>query len=62
MAYKIKINKEKCIGCGACAAICDKTFEMHGEKAAVKKSIVKDLSCESEAADCCPSKAITISK
>ena len=28
---KVKVNKEACIGCGACAAICDAIFEIDDE-------------------------------
>ena len=35
---KIKIDEELCIGCGLCAELCPKTFEMKGDKAKVKKA------------------------
>ena len=25
---KVKVNRDSCIGCGACAAICDDVFEI----------------------------------
>ena len=28
---KAIVNQEACIGCGACAAICDKVFEINDE-------------------------------
>ena len=28
---KVKVNEDACIGCGACAAICDEVFEMNDE-------------------------------
>ena len=56
---KITIDKEKCIGCGACAAVCPKTFEMKGDKAVVKKQ-PSSITCEKEAADSCPTDAIKI--
>ncbi len=28
---KVKVNKEACIGCGACAAICDEFFEINDD-------------------------------
>ena len=56
---KISIDKNKCIGCGACGAVCDKTFEMKDGKAVVK-SQPKTLTCEKEAADSCPVEAISI--
>ena len=56
---KISIDKEKCIGCGACAAVCEKTFEMKDNKASVKKQ-PKSVTCEKDAADSCPVQAINI--
>ncbi len=69
---KIILNKNECIGCGACAAICPKYFEMGDDaksclKNAVKnkknnqeKLTVKEISCIKEAADSCPVRAILI--
>jgi ferredoxin len=57
---KVIVDREKCIGCGACAATCPKTFEMADGKAKVKKAVVKDITCEKEAAENCPVQAITI--
>jgi len=57
---KIKVDSQKCIGCGACTATCPKTFEMVEGKAKVKTPEVKKITCESEACDICPVGAITI--
>lgn len=63
MKYKIKIDKEKCIGCGSCVAVCERTFEMRDDgKAYAKKSQVEDISCEKEAESICPVQVIKISK
>ena len=61
MAFKIEVDKEKCIGCGACAATCD-NFELEEGKATVKKAEVEDLGCNQEAADMCPVDAIKVEK
>ena len=61
MTYKINIDKEKCIGCGACTAQCD-NFEMKGDKAVVKKKEVDEIGCNQEAADICPVEAIIVKK
>lgn len=54
----IKIDKEKCIGCGSCAAICEEVFELGDDmKAKVKKQ--KNLPCVKEAIDSCPVNAIS---
>ncbi len=57
--HKIEVDKEKCIGCGACAAQCD-NFEMDGDKAKPKQSEVEDIGCNNDAKDACPVDAIII--
>lgn len=59
MKYKITVDKEKCIGCGACTNICD-NFKMSGDKAQPLKSVVDGLGCNGEAKDICPVEAITV--
>lgn len=56
---KITIDKEKCIGCGACTSVSD-NFEIKDGKAIVKNSEPKDIKKDKEAADICPVKAIKI--
>ena len=62
MAYKITIDKNECIGCGACEAQCPEGFEMdqNESKAKPKKIKVDELGCIKEAADICPVNAIKI--
>lgn len=58
MNMTIKVDKEKCIGCGACASICGEIFEMTDDnKARVKKQ--KNVACVKEAIDSCPVDAIS---
>ena len=59
--YKIEIDKEACIGCAACTAVCD-NFEMDGDKAKPKKAEVDDIGCNQDAVDSCPTNAIKIKK
>lgn len=55
----VSIDKEKCIGCGSCEAICPKVFELKDGKAHVKKGQEKSkLPCVKEAADICVVQAI----
>lgn len=53
----VKVDKEKCIGCGACVAICEEGFKLKDGKAVVKNPKAK---CIKDAADSCPVQAITV--
>jgi ferredoxin len=57
---KIKVNRETCIGCGACISICPASFEMFEGKAREKKSEIKKITCEKDAAEGCPVNAISV--
>ena len=69
---KVKVNKDACIGCGACAAICDEVFEINDEGLSEVKveenkekeefvSVKEELQDEvRDAADSCPTCAIVI--
>ena len=60
---KVKVNKDACIGCGACAAICDEVFEINDEglsEAKVEKVKEEFQDEVRDAADSCPTGAIVI--
>ena len=73
---KIIYNKEECIGCGSCAAVCPDFWEMDYEdmKSRLKNSRPnaqgkfelefedKDLSCNPETEQICPVQVIKIEK
>jgi ferredoxin len=53
------VDKDKCIGCGSCAALCPDVFEIKGGKAIVKKGKEKSKDpCVKEATESCPVEAI----
>jgi ferredoxin len=54
----VNVNKEKCIGCGLCASLCNEVFEM-GSDGKAKVKAKKNLPCVKEAADSCPVNAIS---
>ncbi|MFC1754253.1 ferredoxin [Thermoproteota archaeon] len=61
MAFKIMVDRDTCIGCGACAATCERNFEIKEDgKSDVKMTEVPDLVCVKEAAEGCPVNAIHI--
>lgn len=58
---KVKVNKDACIGCGACAAICDEVFELNDEGLSTVKvdTVSKDNEDSAkEAIESCPTGAI----
>lgn len=71
---KIIHEREKCIGCGACAAVCPKYWKMQedgkvkilGSKVNPKTGNceleVEKIECNQEAADACPVNIIYIKK
>lgn len=72
---KIIFNKEECIGCGSCAAVCPEFWEMTDDmKSELKNSRAnaegkfeldieeKNLACNEEAAQICPVQVIKIEK
>tara|TARA_Y100000310_G_C20686057_1_gene819063 strand:- start:1391 stop:1561 length:171 start_codon:yes stop_codon:yes gene_type:complete len=54
----IKVDKEKCIGCGTCESVCPAVFGMKEGKAYVKKQ--SDDKCVKEAEEACPVDAISV--
>ena len=72
---KIIFNKEECIGCGSCAAVCPDFWEMTDDmKSRVKNSVQsaegkfeleieeKDTACNEEASQICPVQVIKVEK
>lgn len=69
---KIIHQRKKCIGCGACVAVCPKFFEMSKDGRALLKKAkqkgndfelqVEKLDCLEEASNVCPAGIIKIQK
>lgn len=61
---KITVDRGKCIGCGACVALCDKLFVLkNGKSIPLKKEVKGDEEkCAKNAADSCPVQAIHLDK
>lgn len=60
---KVVLNRDACIGCGACAALCEDIFEIDNEGLSkVIKEEVKDEEVElaRDAVECCPTGAIAL--
>jgi ferredoxin len=58
----VKVDKDKCIGCGACTATCQEVFEMGNDgKSQVKAGadMKKNAKCIKEAIANCPVEAIS---
>lgn len=59
----VSVDKEKCIGCGSCAAVCGDVFEMvdsdDGAKARVRSGADTSKECVKEAMESCPVDAIS---
>lgn len=55
----IKVNQDKCIGCGMCAGLCPEIFVINANsKAEAVSQTVND--CAKSAAENCPVGAITV--
>jgi len=56
----VKVDQDKCIGCGACAATCPEVFEMADDgKSHVKANAKNDAKCIKESIKNCPVEAIS---
>lgn len=56
----VKVDKNKCVGCGLCAGLCPETFRLDMEG---KSEVVSDKTtdCAKQAAAQCPVNAISVS-
>jgi ferredoxin len=56
---EVKVDHEKCIGCGRCTEICPSTFRLNEQG---KSEVIShdDIECAKKAADQCPQEAISV--
>ena len=60
---EIKQDKNLCIGCGACVAVCPDNWIMGKDKKAKPiKTKINEIGCNAEAASICPVQCIKIIK
>ena len=68
---KIKLEREKCIGCGSCHAVCPKYFELQEDgkshiiganKQETEELEVEKVECAVSAAEMCPVQCIHVEK
>lgn len=68
---KISLDREKCIGCGSCQALCSKYFELQDDgkshimganKQDSEELEVVKLDCAESAAEACPVQCIKVEK
>jgi ferredoxin len=62
MVVKIIHEVEKCIGCGACAAVCPDNWEMQGDKSKPLKTELDETGCNKEAESSCPVNCIHVNE
>ena len=61
---KVILNRDACIGCGACAAICEDVFTNDDDGISVLKkenvTTEEEIKVVEDAVDCCPTGAIAL--
>ena len=61
--FSVKVDAEKCIGCGLCPSLCPDVFEIGNDAKAHVKDASACKKCDCQAAvDSCPVQAITYKK
>ena len=56
----IAVDKNLCIGCGACASLCPQGFKMNEENGKAEAINQEDLQCAQNASNSCPVQAIEV--
>ena len=59
--FKIIVDPEACVGCGACTSVCDNlVMDDESGKAKPKQAEVDELGCNKDAQETCPVDAIKL--
>ena len=56
----VAVDKNLCIGCGACVSLCPNTFQMNDQEGKAEVAARDDATCAKSAAEGCPVQAIVI--
>ncbi|HCZ05612.1 MAG: ferredoxin [Thermotogota bacterium] len=57
---KVSVDKDACIGCGVCENLCPEVFKLDDDGKATTLVPESDLPCVQDAADSCPTSAISV--
>ncbi|MCD6253452.1 MAG: ferredoxin [Thermotogae bacterium] len=57
---KVTVDKDACIGCGVCENLCPEVFKLGDDGKATTLVSESDLPCVQDAADSCPTSAISV--
>ncbi|WGS65036.1 ferredoxin [Marinitoga aeolica] len=57
---KVFVDQDACIGCGVCENLCPDVFKISDEGKAEALVSETDLPCAQDAADSCPTQAISV--
>jgi len=59
--FKVIFNRDKCIGCGTCVAVCPANWEIKDDgKSMPKETELEEIGCSKMAEESCPVQAIKI--
>ena len=58
--WRVEVDGRACIGSGMCAALLPEVFELSGPQARVRVDEIEENETVLDAADSCPSAAITV--
>ncbi len=63
MAFEITHERDKCIGCGTCVAICPDNWELKEDgKSSPKQTSLEEVGCNKDAEENCPVKIIHVAE